>query len=118
VMATSVLSTPARVSSFVSFTRDRWARSMSSETCNSTMLAAIWKAGIVIPITRNTNCPVRPNTSRMPAATVQASRAVRSRCSSESVGVIAKNDGTVASGSTITNSDPNANKMYSDRLMP
>jgi hypothetical protein len=34
------------------------------------------------------------------------------------VGVIAKNDGTVASGSTITNSDPNANKMYSDRLMP
>ena len=34
------------------------------------------------------------------------------RCSGVSVGVIAKNAGTVASGSTITNSELDARRMY------
>ena len=41
VMAMSFFSTPAAVSSRVSCTRERWARSMSSATSSSTMLAAI-----------------------------------------------------------------------------
>jgi len=73
---------------------------------------------MVMPMTLKINWPVSANASRMPAATVQASRAVCRRCSGESVGVIAKKAGTVASGSTITNSDPNANNMYSEKLMP
>ena len=43
-------------------------------------------------------------------------RAVRNRCSGDSPGVIARNVGAVASGSTITNSELSANRMYSDRL--
>ena len=49
VMAMSVFSAPAAVSSEVSCTRERCARNMSSATSSRTMLAAIWKAGMVMP---------------------------------------------------------------------
>ena len=81
------------------------------------MLAAIWKAGMVMPRTLNTSVPAMENANRMPAATQQASRAVRTRCSGMSFGVIARKAGTAASGSTITNSELSANKMYSSRSM-
>ena len=41
VIAMSAFSAPAEVSSLVSCTRERWARSMSSATSSRTMLAAI-----------------------------------------------------------------------------
>ena len=51
------------------------------------------------------------NASSTPAATQQASRAILMRCSGVSVGVIARNAGTVASGSTITKSELAASRM-------
>ena len=70
-----------------------------------------------MPITLKISGPVSENESKMPAAVVQASRAVRSRCSRESFGVIARNAGAVASGSMITNSELAANTMYSVKLI-
>jgi len=61
---------------------------------------------------------VKENNSMTPAATQHASRAVRMRCSAESFGVMARNAGTTARGSTITKSELAASKMYSSRLMP
>ena len=115
VTAMSVFSMPALVSSWVSMTRERWARNMSSATSSSTTLAAIWKAGMVIPMTLKINCPATEKASRTPAVTQQASPAIRIRCSGVSFGVMVRNAGTVASGSTITNSEPTASRMYSDK---
>jgi len=42
---------------------------------------------------------------------------VRMRCSAVSFGVMARNAGTTASGSTITKSELAASKMYSNNLM-
>ena len=71
---------------------------------------------MVMPMTLNTSVPAMENNSSTPAATQQASRAMRVRCSVVSLGVIARNAGTVASGSTITNSELAASKMYSGRF--
>ena len=57
VTAMSVFATPAAVSSEVSCTRERCARNMSSATSSSTMLAASWKAGIVMPRNLNIHFP-------------------------------------------------------------
>ena len=56
--------------------------------------------------------------NKMIAATRQATRAMRMRCGGVSFGVIARNAGTVAIGSIITNSELTASRMYSGRLMP
>ena len=50
------------------------------------------------------------------AVVQQATLAVRSRSSGVSVGVIARNAGAVATGSTITNSELAASKVYSVRF--
>ena len=71
---------------------------------------------MVMPSTLKINWPPTENTSNTPAATQHASRAVRRRCAGVSVGVMVRNAGTVASGSTITNSELAASKMYSDKL--
>ena len=52
-----------------------------------------------------------------PAVTKHASFAVRMRCSGVSLGVMARNAGTTASGSTITKSELAASTMYSSRLI-
>jgi hypothetical protein len=57
------------------------------------------------------------NARRTPAITQQARAAIRERASGESDGVIARKAGTAAMGSAITNSDPNASSMYSNRLI-
>ena len=72
---------------------------------------------MVMPMTLKISGPVREKASKMPAATVQASRAVRNRCAGDSFGVMAKNAGAVASGSMITNSELAARMMYSVKLM-
>src|ERR1700733_4413427 len=64
-----------------------------------------------------TRFPAVANTSNTAAVTQQARRAVRMRCSGVSVGVIARNDGMAASGSTITKSELAASRMYSSKLM-
>src|ERR1041384_4341375 len=71
---------------------------------------------MVMPKTLKINCPATANTSSTPAITQQASRAVRMRSCGVSVGVIARNAGTVASGSTMTKSELAASRMYSSRL--
>jgi hypothetical protein len=48
-----------------------------------------------------------------PAATPQASRAMRSFATGGSFGVIAMNGGTLAIGSMITNIEVTASKLYS-----
>src|SRR5271168_2323088 len=68
---------------------------------------------MVMPKILNTRVPALANKSRTAAMAQQATRAVRSRCSAVSFGVIAKNEGTAASGSTITNSELVASNMYS-----
>ena len=81
------------------------------------MLAASWKAGIVMPRNLKTHFPAMAKASNTPAATQQASRAILIRCSGVSVGVMARNAGTAASGSTITKSELAASRMYLARLM-
>ncbi len=79
------------------------------------MLAAIWNAGMVMLKILKTSVPAAANSSRTAAMAQQANRAVRSRCSTVSLGVIVRNDGTAASGSTITNSELVASNMYSNK---
>jgi hypothetical protein len=112
VMAMSSLSAPAAVSSDVSRTSERRARSMSSATRSNTMLPPIWNAGSVMPSSRKIQFPVAAQTIRTPPATQQASRAIRMRLAGESVGVIARNAGSVAIGSTMMNSELKARRMY------
>ncbi len=81
------------------------------------MLAAIWKAGMVMPRYLKIHLPAAENPMRTPAVIQQAKRAILMRCSGESVGVIARKAGTVASGSTMTKSELEARKMYSSRLI-
>jgi len=52
-----------------------------------------------------------------PADTQHANLAVRMRCSAVSFGVMARNAGTTASGSTITKSELAANTMYASKLI-
>lgn len=80
------------------------------------MLAAILKAGIVMPKILKRLAPANANTVSTIAVVRHATRAVRNRCSGVSPGVIARNVGAVASGSTITNSELSANRMYSDSV--
>src|SRR4051812_4221847 len=61
--------------------------------------------------------PATENASNTVAATPQPRRAVRDRCSSVWFEVMAKNAGTAAKGSTITNSELAASRMYSRRLI-
>ncbi len=84
----------------------------------STMLAAIWNAGMVMPRSLKIHLPASANTINTPALTQQASRAILMRCSGVSVGVIARNAGTVARGSIITNSELAASSIYSIRVIP
>jgi hypothetical protein len=81
----------------------------------STMLAAISKAGMVMLNTLKTSVPAAANRRRTTAIAQQATRAVRRRCSVVSLEVIVRNDGTAASGSTITNSELLASNMYAIR---
>ena len=56
------------------------------------------------------------NINRTPAVTQQAGSAMLLRSSGLSSGVMAGNAGTMASGSTITKSDPSASRMHSEKL--
>lgn len=80
------------------------------------MLAASWKAGMVMLSSLKISFPAMANARRMPAITQQANRAVRLRCCGLSLGVMAMKAGMVAIGSTITKSDVAASRMYSARL--
>src|SRR5260221_685389 len=72
---------------------------------------------MVMPRNLKIHLPAMANVSSTPAMTPQASRAMRMRDSGESCGVMAMNAGTVASGSTITNNELAASRIYSERLM-
>src|SRR5438552_8404896 len=86
---------------------------MSSATSNKTMLAANWKAGMVMPRNLKIHLPATAKTINTPAITQQARPAMRTRCSGVSVGVMARKAGTVASGSTMTKSELAARRTYS-----
>ena len=77
------------------------------------MLPAIWNAGIVMPRRSSSPCPRAANAMRTSVATRHARRAVRIRACGPSRAVIARNDGTSAIGSTITNSEEKARRRYS-----
>ena len=62
------------------------------------------------------NVHASENASSTTATVEQASPAVRSLCSRVSVTVIARKAGAVASGSTITNNELIASRMYSDNV--
>ena len=72
---------------------------------------------MVMLMTLKTSWPATENNRRTPAVTQHASRAVRMRCSAVSFGVMARNAGTTASGSTITKSELAASKIYSISLI-
>ena len=61
--------------------------------------------------------PVVANINKMMVATRQATRAIRMRSLGGSLGVIARNAGTVAIGSMITNNEPTASRTYAYRSM-
>src|SRR5665213_3957017 len=90
---------------------------MSMAIRNSRMLAANWNAGSVMPITLKIAFPAAAKTTSTPAATQQASRAIRNFAGGGSLGVIAINAGTIAIGSRITKIDVTANKVYSPRVI-
>ena len=69
-----------------------------------------------MPRKRKINFPVRAKSSSTAAVTQHASRAVLTRCSGLSLGVMARNAGTVAIGSTMTKSELVASRTYSRRL--
>lgn len=73
---------------------------------------------MVIPRILNTVEPATENTSNTAAVVPQATLAVRNRCSGVSLGVMARKAGAVASGSTITNNELPASRMYSLKLNP
>ena len=52
---------------------------MSRATINNKMLAAIWNAGMVIPMTLKINWPAKEKSNKTPAATQHARPAVRMR---------------------------------------
>ena len=60
--------------------------------------------------------PATENASSTTAVVQHASRAVRKRSSGVLLGVIARNAGAAASGSTMTNKELAASRMYSGRL--
>src|SRR5262249_50331670 len=66
-----------------------------------------------MPRKRKTRLPANENTSSNPMATEHAVRAMRMRCAGGSCAVIARNAGTVAMGSMITNSELSASRLYS-----
>src|SRR6266404_3313693 len=70
---------------------------------------------MVIPRYLKIHLPATAKASSTPAATQQASRAMRMRCAGVSVGVIARNAGIVANGSMMTNRELAASRMYSGR---
>ena len=81
------------------------------------MLPAIWKAGKVIPSTLKIVFPAKAKSISTPVATRQANRAMRS-CSLGVLRVVmAMKAGTVAMGSTITNSELNVSTVYSVSLI-
>ena len=71
---------------------------------------------MVMPRILKMTVPATANASSTMAIVPHASRAVRKRCSGVLFGVIASNAGAVASGSTITNSELAASRMYSVRV--
>jgi hypothetical protein len=87
-------------------------------TSSSTRLAASWKAGMVMPRNLKIHFPAEAKTTNTPAVTRQAIRAILIRCSGVSWGVMARKASTVATGSTITNNELAAKRMYSGRFMP
>src|SRR6266404_3972507 len=90
---------------------------MSTATSNRTMLAASWKAGMVMPRNLKIHLPAAAKMMSTPAMTQQARRAMRIRSWGVSEGVMARKAGTVASGSTITKRELVANKIYSGRVI-
>src|SRR6266446_312060 len=117
VMAMSSLAVPASTSSLVSCAADRLAYSMSSAMRSNSTLPAIWKAGSVTPRTLKIHFPARAKSINTPAATRHANRAIRNWAAGGSFEVMAMKAGTTAIGSTITNSELTASRMYSVRLM-
>jgi len=79
----------------------------------SRMLPASWKAGRVMPMTLKIILPVAAKRMSTPAATEQASRAVRNLAAGESLGVMAMKAGTTAMGSSTAKSELNASKLNS-----
>src|SRR5579863_52919 len=59
--------------------------------------------------------PAKEKSSSTAAMAQHATLAVRSRCSGVSLGVMVRNAGTVASGSTMTNNELPASRIYSLR---
>jgi len=73
---------------------------------------------MVMPRNLKIHLPATANTISTPAMTQHAIRAILIRCCSVSVGVMARNAGTVANGSTMTNRELAARKIYSGNLIP
>src|SRR5437868_15494622 len=66
-----------------------------------------------MPKSLKISCPDNANVNSTPAMTRLAGRTIRSRCTGVSVGVIPRNAGITANGSTMTNSELNASNAYS-----
>src|SRR5262245_25041862 len=90
---------------------------MSKAMRSSSTLPAIWKAGKVMPRNLKIHFPASAKRIKAPAATRQASRAMRNWAAGGSFGGMAMKAGTTAIGSTTTKSELNARRVYSVRLM-
>lgn len=90
---------------------------MSSAIISSTALPAIWNAGKVMPRYRKIHCPTNAKRMSTAAATAHAMPAVRIRSAGVSRGVIARNSGTRAIGSVITNREPSERTTNSVKLI-
>ena len=77
------------------------------------MLPASWKAGSVMPMTLKIILPAAAKSISTPAATEQASRAMRNLAAGVSVAVMAMKAGTTAMGSSTAKSELNASKVNS-----